>query len=360
MLYLGGVGLAFFLILLLLGKRNKSTADLLLTGWIIVITIHLLLFYFSRTGTFPQLLGADFPLPLVHGPFLFLYTITVTNRASSWKYSILHFIPALMVAAYATPFYFMPTAQKVEIFRNNGVGYEVFNALKFWATCISGVVYVLLTLIILRRHRKQILQEYSNTERVSLRWLQYLAYWLGFIWLEVLFGNDDVIFTTSVLFIIFIGYFGIRQTGIFHPITENLEPADNATSDVEEKPKYQKSGLTAESSEVLHQNLSKLMAEQKLFRKSELSLADLATALNTQPNHLSRVINEREGKNFYDYINNLRIEEFKVLAADPDNRKFTLMALAEECGFNSKSSFNRYFKKATGQSPSEFMREAVV
>jgi AraC-like DNA-binding protein len=68
------------------------------------------------------------------------------------------------------------------------------------------------------------------------------------------------------------------------------------------------------------------------------------------------VINEREGKNFYDYINCLRIEEFKRLAAAPENRKYTLMALAEECGFNSKSSFNRYFKKVTGKAPSEFMQ----
>jgi AraC-like DNA-binding protein len=78
--------------------------------------------------------------------------------------------------------------------------------------------------------------------------------------------------------------------------------------------------------------------------------------LNTQPNYLSQVINEKEGKIFYDYINTIRIEEFKRLAVLPESRKYTLLALAEQCGFNSKSSFNRYFKKVTGQSPSEFMK----
>jgi AraC-like DNA-binding protein len=80
--------------------------------------------------------------------------------------------------------------------------------------------------------------------------------------------------------------------------------------------------------------------------------------LNTQPNYLSQILNELEGKNFYDYINTLRTEEFKRLIAIPDNRKYTLLALAQQCGFNSKSSFNRYFRKVTGQSPSEFMMAA--
>jgi AraC-like DNA-binding protein len=58
--------------------------------------------------------------------------------------------------------------------------------------------------------------------------------------------------------------------------------------------------------------------------------------------------------NFYDFVNRYRLEEFKKLASDPKNRQFTMLALAFDCGFNSKSSFNRYFKKATGQTPSQY------
>jgi AraC-like DNA-binding protein len=64
-----------------------------------------------------------------------------------------------------------------------------------------------------------------------------------------------------------------------------------------------------------------------------------------------------EGVNFYDYINTLRIEEFKRLISIPDNQKFTFMALAYDCGFNSKSAFNRFFKKSTGLSPSAYIRK---
>jgi YesN/AraC family two-component response regulator len=97
------------------------------------------------------------------------------------------------------------------------------------------------------------------------------------------------------------------------------------------------------------------MASERPFRESELMLADLAVKLNTLPNHLSQLINEREGKSFYDYINTLRIEEFIRLASVPDSRRYSLMGLAQECGFSSKSSFIRYCRKVTGKSPSEFL-----
>lgn len=353
MFYLGGVGLAFFLTLLLLSKRNKTTADKILAAWLFIVTIHILLYYFRQSELYPQLLAIDFPLPLVHGPFLLLYSLALT-RGSLSKISWLHFAPALAVLLYLIPFFTLPTEEKVTIFKNQGAGYEVFNLIRTFANLSSGVVYVILTSIVLAKHRKAILHQFSSTEKINLQWLQYLSYWIGLIWLFVIFGNEDLIYIATVLFILFIGFFGIRQVGIFHS-PETVAPEIKEAVEIPEKKKYQKSGLSAEASESLHRDLSQLMSTQKLFRESELSLADLAQHLNTQPNYLSQVINEREGKNFYDYINTLRIEEFMRLTEIPDSKKYTLLGLAQECGFNSKSSFNRYFKKVTGKSPSEFL-----
>ena len=122
----------------------------------------------------------------------------------------------------------------------------------------------------------------------------------------------------------------------------------------EQKKKYPKSGLTEEASEKLHQSLIKLMAEQAPFRKPDLSINDLASQLGVHPNYLSQIINQKEKKNFYDFVNTYRIEEFKRLIAMPRFQAYTLLSLAYDCGFSSKSSFNRYFKKATGQTPSEY------
>ena len=107
--------------------------------------------------------------------------------------------------------------------------------------------------------------------------------------------------------------------------------------------------------ENLHSRLTQLMETEKIYTESELSLSELANRLNTLPNYLSQVINDKEGKNFYDYINMLRIEEFKTLVSRPENRKYTLLSLSYDCGFNSKSSFNKNFKKVTGLSPSEYL-----
>ncbi|HZI54714.1 MAG TPA: helix-turn-helix domain-containing protein, partial [Chitinophagaceae bacterium] len=82
--------------------------------------------------------------------------------------------------------------------------------------------------------------------------------------------------------------------------------------------------------------------------------------LKIHPNTLSQVINSFENKTFYDYINGLRIEEFKTLVTDPGSRQFTLLSLAFECGFNSKTAFNRNFKKATGQSPSDYLNQVKI
>jgi AraC-like DNA-binding protein len=251
--------------------------------------------------------------------------------------------------------------QKIFVFENEGAGYDAFNLINGIAIVVSGIVYVLLSSFALRKHRQSIVQEFSSTEKINLQWLQYMIFWMGAIWIFVILGNDVLVFSAAVLFVSFIGFFGIRQVGIFHsqaaqpvspdPVVEPIEVTDVPI----EKRKYQKSGLSAEDSENIHHQLIQLMASEKIFRESELSLTELANRLNTQSNYLSQVINEREGKNFYDYINSLRIEEFKRLAAAPDSRKYSLLGLAEASGFNSKSSFNRYFKKISGQSPSEFL-----
>ena len=100
-----------------------------------------------------------------------------------------------------------------------------------------------------------------------------------------------------------------------------------------------------------------MMVHDKLYTNPELSLNELALKLNIPPNYLSQIINEKCGKTFYDYINECRVEEFKKRIILPENRQFTLMTVAYACGFNSKSSFNRYFKKITELTPSQYIKE---
>jgi adenylate cyclase len=101
--------------------------------------------------------------------------------------------------------------------------------------------------------------------------------------------------------------------------------------------------------------LTELLDEEKPYLKPNLSLRSLANQLEIHPNQLSWLLNDRFGKNFNEFINHYRIDAFKKLAKDPSNSNLTIMAMAYDCGFNSKTVFNTYFKKEVGTTPKQFL-----
>lgn len=103
--------------------------------------------------------------------------------------------------------------------------------------------------------------------------------------------------------------------------------------------------------------LNSLMEKEQLYLNSELGLNQLAEKLNVSANHLSMLLNDYIGKNFYDYVNHFRVEEVKKRLADPSYKKQTLSSIGGDCGFNSKSAFNRIFKNLTGKTPSQYQKE---
>jgi AraC-like DNA-binding protein len=392
MFYVSGIIIAFFLTVLLSGKKDKTPADKLLALWLFFIGLHLFLYHLNfseKIFELPFLLGMEHPFPLIHGPFLYLYTASLCNLRTRWpKYWMLHFVPALVCYLYLIHFFMLPSEQKIWVYQNQGAGYEVFSRIKLSAIVISGICYVVLSGILLRKHEKNIHNLFSYEEKINLKWLQYPIAGIALIWLAIPFASSEVVFAMVVLFVLFVGIFGIRQVGIFTNVPSFNQDTPNNGSQIkspdfktspkvevaeadstpddeplptqdQDKRKYLKSGLTETSAQQLHEQLRNLMEVQKLYRESELSLTDLAERLNTHPNYISQVINEKEGKNFFDYINTMRIGEFMELASNPKNKHYTLLALAMDCGFNSKSSFIRYFKKVTGHAPSRYLQTQI-
>jgi AraC-like DNA-binding protein len=352
MFFVAGIGIGVFIEFLLISKKNKSTPDLILTLWMFLIVIHQFVLYIFITGdvyNFPFLLGIEHPLPLLHGVFLYLYVSFLTNHVPEKKgVLLLHFVPAALMYLYLTTFFILPADQKIEVYRNHGAGHELFMVVKRYAITLSGLLYVAWSALLLRKHRNNIRDQFSDLEKVNLQWLRILTYGLGGIWFLVIFFRSDVLVLAGiVVFVFLMGFFGVRQVEIFRP-------AQLPAEESEQRKKYPKSGLTEEVSAKLHQALIQLMTEGAPYRKSDLSINDLASTLGVHPNYLSQVINQKEKKNFYDFVNTYRFEEFKRLIALQKNQQYTLLSLAYDCGFSSKSSFNRYFKKATGQTPSEY------
>jgi AraC-like DNA-binding protein len=379
MFYIIGIVITFFLAFLLISKKDKSLADKILAAWLILIGIFLSLYNLysiSLIYQYPFLLGFEAPMPYLQGIFLYLYSVFVTKQVKTKPiYYFFHLIPPLLIYLYLIHFFILPSEQKIYVYQNKGIGYETFMRFMFFVNSMSGVVYIVLSLIVLKRHRVSILAEFSQIEKINFRWLQLLIYGMCGIWFLVIFSHFDFfIFSGVAFFVLFLGYFGIKQVGLFTNIQPHLDAIklENATEyfentfeeddliDFESPVKYQKSGLTKDVAQDIHEALIQIVDKEKIYKDAELTLSSLASLLDIHPNYLSQVINQVEEKNFYDYINLKRIEAFKKLVAQPDSQKYTLLALAYDCGFNSKTSFNRNFKKATGLSPSEYLKAVKV
>lgn len=129
---------------------------------------------------------------------------------------------------------------------------------------------------------------------------------------------------------------------------------------IEAKPvseeKYKSVKVSPEECKRLARKLETIMHRDKLYMHPDLKVADLAAAIGISAHTLSYLFNQYLERNYYDYINDYRIAEFKRLVNTDEYSKYTLSALAELCGFSSRASFFRYFKKATGITPNEYIR----
>ncbi len=98
------------------------------------------------------------------------------------------------------------------------------------------------------------------------------------------------------------------------------------------------------------------MDKQTLFKNPKLSLNDLAAHLDSSSHQISKVINSGFEMNFNDFINHYRIAAVKEMLANQEHKQMTLLAIALECGFNSKTTFNRVFKKHVGITPKQYLK----
>jgi AraC-like DNA-binding protein len=120
--------------------------------------------------------------------------------------------------------------------------------------------------------------------------------------------------------------------------------------------KYKKTSIPKDFELKLRSKLEEIMNIEKPYLDPTISLSDIAELADCSPNQLSQLLNERIGKNFYDYVNDYRLRYFHDLAKNPKNKQFTFLSLAYESGFNSKTTFNSFFKRSTGLTPSKYLK----
>lgn len=282
---------------------------------------------------------------------------------------MLHFIPFILLYISMMPFYFGYTADdKIRVDQMDTAS-EFRSTMMVSLVCfvVSGILYPVISYLKIGKYQKMITQNFAYAEKISMKWLKFLILGLAVIvgvvavtyilqegiGLEFGFNIDLIFFLLIVVFIFLLGYFGIRYQGIF---SEGHRSGNNIV-DPRSNGEYKKSGLKPSEAQGLQERLRDLMASRKPFLEPKLSLSDLAVELKTTPNNLSQVINQYEEKNFYDFVNGYRVNEFIERATLPENKNLNLLGVAFDSGFNSKSSFNEVFKKHTGQTPSKYLKE---
>jgi AraC-like DNA-binding protein len=366
-----GIFLCFAIQFLLLTKKKSAPTDKLLGIWMFVLGLHLFSYYLHWLGywdIYPHLSGIHHPFPLLHGPFLYLYVLFSlrANEPYNWL-NYLHFTPAVLFYIYMIPFLFFYTAEE-KLMLNHGVidDYSGFITFSIFAFIISAVGYASASYRLLYRYESLTKQNFAYTESIDLSWLKFFIWGMGFTILIVTaiiileegigvvfgFNTDPIYFMLLITFILYLGYSGIRHKNIFSDESGN----NHRIIDPKSTGEYSRSGLSAEDAVQYHKDLLELMNHSKPYLDPKLKLSDLAEKLELSVNHLSQVINQHEEKNFFDFVNSYRIEEFKKRAADPAFANYSILAIALDAGFNSKSSFNQVFKKNTGQTPSEYVK----
>ncbi len=162
---------------------------------------------------------------------------------------------------------------------------------------------------------------------------------------------DYAISMMMALGILVIAYMGLLQKRVF-----SSEPIESILV----ARKYQTSSLTPGATEAIKKRLERLLVEQQVFKENELRLDDLASYLDISRHQLSQVINEHYHVNFFELINRYRVDYVKKVLLDPAYDHYTIIQIAFDAGFNNKASFNTYFKREIGLTPSAYRMKRVT
>jgi AraC-like DNA-binding protein len=402
----------------LAARRRNRTANRVLGAAMLAFSLGLATDVYHGAGlerAFPHFFGVGYPLLFLYGPLVWLYAVTAADRERrlGWR-DALHLVPFAVLVLAALPIYTMSGAEKLAFYQRLRAGERpLLLVIADPLRLLSGVTYAAATLVFLRRHRERVKESYSTVERVSLRWLLVLGGSAAAIWaLAVVFqllesagianvGRGDEVVTLAVAALVYAtGYMGLRQPEVFRYETAehaipgwgsgpapasgdaggppehhdtadspnagtirarpSSEPAPQPVPGPDPAPRYERSGLTERQAKRLEEALVALMDHEQPWRDSELTLADLAARLSTTPHRLSEVLNAQLGQSFYDFVNGYRVREVQRRIAAGDAERVTMLALALDAGFASKSTFNLVFKKQTGQTPSDFRQGAAV
>lgn len=375
-----GLSQFVFAALLTFTKRRVLLPDRILGLWLLLMCIFMGLTLAKNElpdGFWGRL--QLFPFFFTIGPFLFWYVRTLAAEKTRLDFSDnIHLLPFAVFSTIAVlrPHPVDEDIVAGRIFTLDMIGYSI-------SALISFFYYLSATFIILRRHRKKLLDHFSYLSRkISLKWVWMvtavisgtLILTMAVIIMNVSFGklilNPGIpLFLGFTIFGYGVSFFGVRQPAIYvkksapeddrfeDELAEDKEAVENEENGENGSKKYERSGLRETKANEYADRLMVYMESKQPYLRRDLTIQDVADDLEIPVHHLTQTINEFLEKNFYTLVNEYRVEEVKKRLLDPKYGHLTVLAIAHDAGFNSKSSFNMTFKKMTGLTPSEYKRQ---
>ncbi len=353
-----GIIQGIFLALVLTTRKNRTSRPNKILAVLLVVLAVSILHTVLVSGKAIGPYKIREPLILLVGPLLLFYVRAFIKPEDETRSYLLHFLPFLL--------FFLFSFVGALLGPDSGYGGFLAANSAILSIIVWGLIvaqygfYWLRTVRLIHLTRTAVESEYSNVEGRTLSWMNTFLHIFGILLL--LFGGT-VIFAihstrysavdTLVAFglscaIFVLGYQGLFQEEIF----SNADPAPAAGDDTTYRTR--KANVNAEEEAALATKILAFFEEKKPYLDEALTLTKLADQLGITRNQLSALINSRFESNFYNFVNRYRVDEVKRLMADPRNKDFTILSLAFDAGFPSKSTFHDIFKKQMGMTPSEY------
>ncbi|MFT6901737.1 MAG: AraC-like DNA-binding protein [Colwellia sp.] len=364
--------------LLILG-RNSTSANRILGVWCLIVS-----FYFAgpfitmnrEINAFSSLIGWSYFLPSSFGAFLYLYCRNAVVEQKILKSDIWLFLPFIVCLLLNIDILIATPAVKLQIVLS-GTPSTTSYVISQFIQGLQAFYFIGLSCLLINQYRSKAESTLSNFNSAIFNWLLKLIVLFFSIWLLKIVGNvvegHSYLSIFADILIVFLIYsiamaqwrnpkiFSIDQLSNESVTTSNEDDLNLTCSKVKlasKEVKQQKSNALDESiRQSLLETIAKHMDHEQTYLDNELTLASLSSAIGITTHHLSEVLNQEEGKNFYQYINGYRINYFCQKLAE--NHSLKLLDLAMDSGFSSKSTFNSVFKQLKGTTPSEYRKSLI-
>jgi len=357
--YFGFFQSLFLLFIFLVSPENRKRLNGFLVFFVFVLAIAL----GGRSIYLSEIFGRDYRFlnvsefaTLLFGTSLFLFTRSALLGKHFKRIDLLHYLPAVIYNLVVVIYFMVPAREALGQRARSGELFWVVSILIGLGLAVN-IIYWLASLRLFLQAQKKLQQEvsYFLQSQFFLRFLVAIGLcllaWLA-IYVVSLFGDTrfeiearQYVWLPIALLILVLTYYGMREPELYK------------TAALLSEKKYAQSKLSNADLDLLKERLEQLMKEQKPYLNRKLLKAEVAKLLGVSNPELARLLNERIGMNFFEFINYYRIKEFVALAQTQRAKELTFFGLAQEAGFNSKTTFNKAFKQIMGTSPSQYFRE---